>query len=413
MRTFHPEKPRAAPPRGRTVREMTDRVVTRPPAPVLAPGARAGRGRPGRSVAAAPTRRPPGAAAADRRPRARGDGPTGWRTEERRVPVRTGPERDVAIELDTRLYVPDNATARHPEAGDPDDPRVRSDQGRQRGGRHRGVLRLPRLRRPDLDLLGLRRERWLHHAAVGRLGRAQRPPAHHRVLEPRAFVARDRRGVRVGTIGGSYGGGIQLPAGRRRRPDPHGGPGPHLEHAGLLAGPQQPGRPGRPHRLRARPQRAGGLQAGVDLAVLRLGQRPARAGQRRVPARPRPPRATPRRSPAPPGARATTWSCAGPTRCSARPGTPTRPPRRLLARAAASTFLDDVDVPVLLVQGQSDTLFNLNDAVATYTGLRAAGRARGDDLELRADTAATARNRASARSTTAGTAPSPSWTAAT
>jgi ABC-2 type transport system ATP-binding protein len=44
--------------------------------------------------------------------------------------------------------------------------------------------------------------------------------------------------------------------------------------------------------------------------------------------------------------------------------------RALLADSSATTQIDRLKVPVLLVQGQSDTLFNLNDAVATYTALR-------------------------------------------
>lgn len=44
--------------------------------------------------------------------------------------------------------------------------------------------------------------------------------------------------------------------------------------------------------------------------------------------------------------------------------------RALLADSSATTDIDDLTVPTLLVQGQSDTLFNLNDAVATYTALR-------------------------------------------
>ena len=44
--------------------------------------------------------------------------------------------------------------------------------------------------------------------------------------------------------------------------------------------------------------------------------------------------------------------------------------RALLADSSATTQIDKLKVPVLLVQGQSDTLFNLNDAVATYTALR-------------------------------------------
>jgi ABC-2 type transport system ATP-binding protein len=42
-----------------------------------------------------------------------------------------------------------------------------------------------------------------------------------------------------------------------------------------------------------------------------------------------------------------------------------------LRAASVATYLDRVDVPVLLVQGQYDTLFNLNEAVATYEALRA------------------------------------------
>jgi ABC-2 type transport system ATP-binding protein len=47
--------------------------------------------------------------------------------------------------------------------------------------------------------------------------------------------------------------------------------------------------------------------------------------------------------------------------------------RALLADSAATTQLDKLRIPVLLVQGQSDTLFNENDAVATYAALRRAG----------------------------------------
>lgn len=44
--------------------------------------------------------------------------------------------------------------------------------------------------------------------------------------------------------------------------------------------------------------------------------------------------------------------------------------RALLADASGVTQIDKLRVPTLLVQGQSDTLFNLNDAAATYTALR-------------------------------------------
>ena len=47
--------------------------------------------------------------------------------------------------------------------------------------------------------------------------------------------------------------------------------------------------------------------------------------------------------------------------------------RTLLARASAATFIDRLRTPVLLTQGLSDTLFNVNDALATYTSLRRRG----------------------------------------
>jgi predicted acyl esterase len=43
----------------------------------------------------------------------------------------------------------------------------------------------------------------------------------------------------------------------------------------------------------------------------------------------------------------------------------------LLRHASVGTFLDSVTVPTLLAQGEADTLFNLNEAVATYQALKA------------------------------------------
>ena len=46
---------------------------------------------------------------------------------------------------------------------------------------------------------------------------------------------------------------------------------------------------------------------------------------------------------------------------------------RLARHASVSTYLRRVKAPTLLVQGQKDTLFNLQEAVATYRGLKAQG----------------------------------------
>ncbi|WP_203336171.1 CocE/NonD family hydrolase [Nocardioides limicola] len=44
-----------------------------------------------------------------------------------------------------------------------------------------------------------------------------------------------------------------------------------------------------------------------------------------------------------------------------------------LRAASVSSYLDRINAPVLLIQGQHDTLFNLNESVATYEALRARG----------------------------------------
>lgn len=51
-------------------------------------------------------------------------------------------------------------------------------------------------------------------------------------------------------------------------------------------------------------------------------------------------------------------------------GNATDADKALLADSSGTTQIDQLKVPTLLVQGQSDTLFNENDAVATYLALR-------------------------------------------
>lgn len=51
-------------------------------------------------------------------------------------------------------------------------------------------------------------------------------------------------------------------------------------------------------------------------------------------------------------------------------GDATAEDRALLADSSGATQIERLRVPTLIVQGQADTLFNLNDAVSTYTALR-------------------------------------------
>lgn len=52
-------------------------------------------------------------------------------------------------------------------------------------------------------------------------------------------------------------------------------------------------------------------------------------------------------------------------------GYPTPDTFRLTDRVSVGHYLDKIHVPVFLIQGENDTLFNLQEAVATYRGLKA------------------------------------------
>ncbi len=52
-------------------------------------------------------------------------------------------------------------------------------------------------------------------------------------------------------------------------------------------------------------------------------------------------------------------------------GYPTTELLALFRHASVASYLEKIDIPVLLAQGQHDTLFNLNEAIATYQGLKA------------------------------------------
>ncbi len=54
-------------------------------------------------------------------------------------------------------------------------------------------------------------------------------------------------------------------------------------------------------------------------------------------------------------------------------GYPTADTYQLTDRVSVAHYLDRVHVPVFLIQGENDTLFNLQEAAATYRGLKARG----------------------------------------
>lgn len=54
-------------------------------------------------------------------------------------------------------------------------------------------------------------------------------------------------------------------------------------------------------------------------------------------------------------------------------GFPTADTYRLTDRVSVAHYLDKINVPVFLIQGENDTLFNLQEAAATYRGLKSRG----------------------------------------
>jgi len=319
-------------------------------------------------VAVAPTA--PTAPASDHVTIARGT--HRWRTSERLVPVRTGPDGDVRIDLDTTLYVPGNASARTPQ------PAILMTHGFGLTKDSAEVVSTARffaahgyvvltytssgfgasggcvtLQSTDYDVKSARQ-------------------LIDRLLEPRRDVLHDARGAVVGTIGGSYGGGVQLPlAAKDRRvrtsvvgrtwndlrysldPNNRVVPGDRtgLQHGRNLQGVFKRGWTTLFYALgNTQPAMDGG---GCPEAKVLTGDPVEIAGAAGCPGYYLPLCRT-----------YTTLNTTGDADAASR---------RLIARASASSYLAKVDVPVLLVQGQSDTLFNLNDASATFLALRRRG----------------------------------------
>ena len=54
-------------------------------------------------------------------------------------------------------------------------------------------------------------------------------------------------------------------------------------------------------------------------------------------------------------------------------GAPSDTTLGMLRHASVASYIDHIKIPTLLLQGQADTLFNLNESVATYEALRAQG----------------------------------------
>ena len=293
----------------------------------------------------------------------------GFKTVERVVPVRTGPHRGVAIDLDTRLYVPDNATRAHPK------PAVLMTHGFGLTKDATEVVTTARFLAANGYVvltytssgfgqsggcITLQSARWDVKGARQLITK---------VLGTRKDVRHDGHGVVVGTIGGSYGGGIQLPlAGRdhRVRTSVVGRTWNNLQYS---LDPNNRIAPGDPTGFSHELNEQGVFKQQWTSLFYALGNaQPAQdsGGCPEV-----------KTASGDPEEIAGAPSCPGYYLALCRTyelltstGDSDQEARDLLRPTAASTFVPRIDIPVLLVQGQSDTLFNVNDATSTYLALR-------------------------------------------
>ncbi|WP_370250500.1 CocE/NonD family hydrolase [Nocardioides sp.] len=295
-----------------------------------------------------------------------------WRESVRQVPVVVGPGRDLRYTIDTRLYVPDNASARRPQ------PAILMTHGFGGSKDNAEVLSTAQFFAAHGYVV-------LTYSSAGfgasggcialQSADTDVPAAQQvmdAVLEPRRDVLRDRRGPVVGTIGGSYGGGGQLPlaaADRRIRATIPGRTWNSLAYALDPNNRVVPGdRTGFDHTRTAQ----GVFKRQWTTLFYALGQTQPVQGNGGCPAL--------KTGSGDPAEVAAALTCPGfrTEVCGVYQrllltGDSTAADRRLIADASAATFLRRVDAPTLLVQGQRDTLFNLNEAVATFTALRRRG----------------------------------------
>jgi ABC-2 type transport system ATP-binding protein len=291
------------------------------------------------------------------------------------VPVLDGPSNAHAVSIDTRLYVPDNATARSPQ------PAILMTHGF-------GLSKTSPEVTSMATFLAAHGYVVLTYTSQG-FGKSGGCIALQsrtydvkdaqqlitKVLQTKPYVKKDRKGAVVGTVGGSYGGGIQAnlaeadPRVRAINPyrtwntlqyslDPNNWvvPGDRTGFTHTLA----------PQGVFKRSWTT--LLSGSGLGQP-VGGLPPTGNQNG---------ACPQDKVA--SADAAGLACTGfrlevcetLARLEAT-GDADAAAKALVADSSATTQIGRLRVPTLLVQGQSDTLFNLNDAVATYTQLRRQG----------------------------------------
>ncbi len=296
-------------------------------------------------------------------------------TADAMVPVVDGPKNDHKVTIDTRLYVPDNATARTPQ------PAILMTHGF-------GLNKLSGEVTSMASFLAAHGYVVLTYSSQG-FGKStgcisldsrtydvkDAQQLITKVLQTKPYVKKDRKGAVVGTVGGSYGGGAQGPLAEtdpRIRAISPGRTWNSLQYALDPNNWVVPGdKTGLTHEL---------AQQGVfkkNWTSLFFG---SGMGQ---PVGGLPPTGS-QNGGCPQDKVATSdaagFACTGfrAELCQvyarlAGTGDVTEADRKLIADSSTAAGISRLRVPTLLVQGQSDTLFNVNDAASTYLELRRRG----------------------------------------
>jgi putative CocE/NonD family hydrolase len=297
-------------------------------------------------------------------------------TQDALVAVLDGPTDAHRTTIDTRLYVPDNATARTPQ------PAVLMTHGF-------GLTKLSDEVTSMATFLARHGYVVLTYTSQG-FGKStgcislqsrsydvkDARQLITKVLQTKPYVKRDRKGAVVGTVGGSYGGGIQLTLAEADNRVRAIAPGRTWSSLQYSLDPNNWVVPGDPTGFTQSLAPQGVFKrswttllsaSGLSQPVGGLPPTGAQSGS------------CPQDKLADP-TQAASLACTGfrlevcetLAKLEAT-GDADADARALVADSSGATQISRLRVPTLLVQGQSDTLFNLNDAVSTYTALRRNG----------------------------------------
>ena len=295
-----------------------------------------------------------------------------WRTIDRIVSVTTGPDRDIDLDIDTRLYVPSNASRRHRQ------PAILMTHGFGGSKDSTEVVTTAQFfAAHGYHVLTYTSSGFGQSGGCITLQSADYdvPVAKQlvtKLLGRRKDVRRDRKGVRVGTIGGSYGGGIQLPLAAHDRRIRTSIVGRTWGYLGYSLDPNNRVAPGDPTGFTHTLNPQGVFKQEWTSLFYALGNSQPASGNGGCPEA--------KTASGDPVEIAAAGSCPGfylPVcriyELLSTTGETDEAGRALVRRSSASTFVRRLKRPVLFVQGQKDTLFNLNDASSTYRALRRRG----------------------------------------